>query len=378
MNLETKIGNAVLEDYVADLPLVCVRPDKTPEGAGYAGSWRWGAAGCFPDEDQVEEAWGIGLQCGILRRVEDACETTAAEEGKLHNFEAVDFDSDAEKYFPAFLEKVQAENPALLGKLYCEKSPHGFHIIYRVADFNDNKTGNQKLARRPAIPGAFTKKGEPERTPQVLVQTRGTGGFIVVAPTPGYEPLPGFCPDLTALAKITGEERGFLMETARSFDQLPQKEKNRWEGENFRETVKPLRLLNVFRWARVGASADLWRRQLESDGWRFIRSDGLRHHFQRPGKCERGNWSENADAVSANLAKVEGVWLFYNFSTSVAYLDTDRAYSYLAYVKAREEAETGAVDMRELARRLWEERRAETRNTVQATLTRLGLGKYTK
>lgn len=362
MNLETKIGTTTLSDYAEDLPLLCVKENKTPEGTGWSHSWKWAVAEGFPEEGEVESAWGIGLQCGILRKyVREDDEW--AEADRENGFEAIDFDSDADLYFPLFIKKVEAEQPTLLKKIYCEKSPHGFHILYRVSRWVEIG-GGQKLARRPAIPGKKTKHGELEKTVQVLIETRGANNYIIIAPTPGYEPLEGYQPDLLSLPEITAEERNFLLETARGFDQLPKKEPRQWDAR-VKESAEPMRIVNIFRWGRVGATLDMWKCVLEADGWRYVRTDGSRFYFQRPGKVGE------PDAVSANLARVDGAWFFYNFSTAVDWLENDRAYSYVGYLKAKEGAEAGAVDYAELAKRLWEERWKSCGGTVKAIIAGL-------
>ncbi|PTU56711.1 hypothetical protein DBB34_07945 [Sphaerisporangium cinnabarinum] len=72
---------------------------------------------------------------------------------------------------------------ARLGAGWVERSPSGgFHWHYRLTD-NDTVPGNTKLARRPSTPDELATA--PGARIQVLAETRGEGGYVVVAPTPG-------------------------------------------------------------------------------------------------------------------------------------------------------------------------------------------------
>lgn len=67
---------------------------------------------------------------------------------------------------------------------YCERTPSGgLHLLWRCPD---GMSGNLKLAQAPGPPD---DQGRP--TVLTLVETRGEGGFCVVAPTPGYRLLAG-------------------------------------------------------------------------------------------------------------------------------------------------------------------------------------------
>lgn len=64
---------------------------------------------------------------------------------------------------------------------YIETSPNGgLHLIYRV---DGEVPGNHKIANRP--PTADELKSEPHLRSITLAETRGAGGFVVVAPTGG-------------------------------------------------------------------------------------------------------------------------------------------------------------------------------------------------
>jgi putative DNA primase/helicase len=103
---------------------------------------------------------------------------------------------------------------------YLEQSPSGgFHWLYRCPEIS----GNIKLARRPKAPDEMN---DPEDKIKVLIETRGEGGYIVVAPSHGrvhpsgkrYVLLRG---NFETIAAINIEERESLFELARTFDLMP-------------------------------------------------------------------------------------------------------------------------------------------------------------
>lgn len=74
---------------------------------------------------------------------------------------------------------------------YSEITPSGgMHVMYRILD--REVPNNEKIATRPAHESEYTeqekqiREQQPDWTPiRVLVETRGEGGYVIVAPTPG-------------------------------------------------------------------------------------------------------------------------------------------------------------------------------------------------
>jgi hypothetical protein len=126
----------------------------------------------------------------------------------------------------AYAEFTSRADAAGLGKLlgrvasgYSERSPRGgVHLFYRC----EAVAGNVKLARRPGPVDPGT--GKP--TVEVLAETRGVGGFAVVAPSHGkvhpsgkpYERLAG---EPATVTRITADERAALFAVARTMDEMP-------------------------------------------------------------------------------------------------------------------------------------------------------------
>ena len=118
------------------------------------------------------------------------------------NLEVIDFDEPGlVREWKALL--TQWNCGPLLNRLVIESSQKKgrFHIAYR---HQGKPEGNQKLAMK---------------TPsEVRIETRGQGGYCVIAPTPGYSLKQG---SWTNLPIITAEEREALLAAARTFDECP-------------------------------------------------------------------------------------------------------------------------------------------------------------
>jgi hypothetical protein len=150
--------------------------------------------------EQLAEWYGPHLGLGCV---------TGKVSGDL---EVLDFDT-REVY-----ERFVAQGQALgLGDLiarieagYCEDTPAGgVHWLYRCSTI----TGNLKLARRPLR--ADEPKKHPKDTSRTLIETRGTGGYIVLAPSAGYVLRSG---GFASIATISPDERHHLHQLARRFD----------------------------------------------------------------------------------------------------------------------------------------------------------------
>lgn len=163
---------------------------------------------------------------------------------------------------------------------YCEATPSGgIHLLYRVA--GGEVDGNLKLARRPASSDPTT--GRPRV--DVLIETRGEGGFVIVAPSHG--PVhPTGDPWLTvsgapsSIITLTAAERDTLHVAARALDEMPPPtpipdppvlDRDRRPGE-----LTP----GDDYTARTG-----WPEVLEPHGWTVARVSGDRTYWTRPGKA---------------------------------------------------------------------------------------------
>lgn len=170
-----------------------------------------------------------------------------------------------------FLAQLRGQAPELLARLVVQRTASGgLHLLYRCPGHIE---GNLKLASRSS--------GE------VLLETRGEGGYIVCAPSPGYTLERG---SFETVPTITAQERELLFSVARSFDQgkpreeePPRAHRERAPRELGRYIETPLDHFN--READVVAL-------LERHGWTKGPRRGDRVPLRRPGK-EPGSWSGN-------------------------------------------------------------------------------------
>ena len=160
-------------------PLPAVPKDKRPA----VSSWkRFQSVRPTPDEISAMFSPGASGMCLVC--------------GAVSGFlECLDFDSKGAA-FPEFGARVP---PQLGRRLVVERSPSGgYHVFYRCPAGIE---GNQKLAR--------------DENGKVLIETRGEGGIVLVAPTPGYELVQG---DFLHVPEISAKEREALLDASRKSD----------------------------------------------------------------------------------------------------------------------------------------------------------------
>ena len=167
----------------------------------------------------------------------------------------------------------------------------GLHLFYFVTD--GPALGNTKLAHADG---------------KVIAETRGEGGFVVVAPTTGrnghaqgsaYRLLNACTPAQTL--RVSAEERDLLhLLFTQALDVTPA------AVEPYQPQAQPgdgLSALDDYRGRHT------WREILEPQGWTFSHHDGLRDHWVRPGKSIH----EGTSATTIEDGPL------YCFSTSVAW-----------------------------------------------------------
>ena len=231
----------------------------------------------------------------------------AAVCGKISgNLEVLDFDLGG-KYFRDWWEKIQSISTDLLGRLMIEKSRSGgYHVFYRC----DAVTGNQQLAFDMILD-----------VPTIAIETRGEGGLVFCAPSPGYNFFKG---DFSTIPTITPDERKILLDAARSFNQ---------RTEKICET--PITTASIIRMANKGVNHGVrttgytpWddfnerginfiKAVLQKHGWAFVKQDGVNEHWRRPGKTA---------GLSASLGLHQSV--FYVFSSNAAPFEANTGYSF--------------------------------------------------
>lgn len=210
----------------------------------------------------------------------------------------------------------------------------GWHWFYRT---EGPAARNTKLARKPGV--------EPD-TVDVLIETRGEGGFVVAAPSAGrassddgawirLNGSPATCPTITLA------ERGVLFGVCNTFDKMPtidQVTPHDWAkpaserpGDQFNATAS-------------------WEDILE--GWTKVRKLGDGHTWTRPGKAPR-------DGISATTGQSsDGMDRLYVFSTSTPF-EAEKPYTkFGAYALLQHGGDYAAA-----ARELGKQQRVEIAST---------------
>jgi hypothetical protein len=155
---------------------------------------------------------------------------------------------------------------------YVEVTPSGgLHWLYRI---DGEVPGNTKLARRPGENGGV----------DVLAETRGEGGFVIVAPTNGTcHPSGGAWSMLVGNAKsiptLTVAERDQLHKLFVTFDAIPKndaitediktKSEGLTPGDDYNAKVTWEQILEPLGWSKVYTTRDkvsAWRRPGKNDG----------------------------------------------------------------------------------------------------------------
>ncbi|MBA3569186.1 MAG: DUF3987 domain-containing protein [Pyrinomonadaceae bacterium] len=181
----------------------------------------------------------------------------------------------------------------LLGRIsdgWMEKTPGGgIHVYYRCEDCR----GNKKLARRKVDEGI-----------QVLIETRGEGGYTIISPSSGTTHPTGNDYVLVSggpktIETITPDDQHDLWQLCQVFDEV---DVVKAEEPTYVGLLRPGDDYN---------NRASWRDILEPHGWRFLFERGGVWYLRRPGK-DRG--------VSATV-NWGGFDCLRNFSSSTA-LDT--------------------------------------------------------
>lgn len=229
---------------------------------------------------------------------------------EMLEFEAVDT-------YTEFCDRAQASGLGpLLDRVaygYRERSPRGgLHLFYRCVAV----AGNAKLAS--------TSDGAP------LVETRGAGGFVVVAPSHGkvhpsgqsYQRLAG---SPGQIIEITTEERASLFALARTLDERPPPKPRTHSPSQGGSGARPGDDYN-----RRGPS---WPELLEPKGWAQVEKRDGTTYWRRPGKTE-------GISATTNHADSDLLWVF---STSTEF-EAERSYDkFGAYAVLQHEGDLAAA-----------------------------------
>lgn len=262
------IAKKYIESGLSVLP---VKIDKSPS----VGKWK----DVIFKESDFDKAEAIGIKGG-------------KESG---NLEIIDFDNhfgDAKKIISEYLNITEVKEIYDKYKLPIESTQSGgFHLFYRC----DSLEGNQKLASKP-------KWDEKQNRfkPDCIIETRGDGGYVVAAPSKGYEVIRN---SLENIATIAREERKILIQHAKGFNQWVQIQKTDINenkdkpGDYYNEQLEAIEEMK-------GA--------LKRNGWHEINN----HLWRRDGKNK---------GISATIGKVAPN-VFYCFTSNGYPFEPESAY----------------------------------------------------
>ncbi|MFZ4792285.1 MAG: bifunctional DNA primase/polymerase [Candidatus Competibacteraceae bacterium] len=281
---------------------LCPVPPKMDGSKAPIGAWK-SFQHFPPDETQIRKWYSASNLTGYGL-------VTSKVSGNLELFE---FDC-----IPSYHRFKFAAAAADLGDLvdrieagYSEQTPKpGIHWLYHCPEI----AGNTELASRPKT---AEEMKHPKDKAQVLIETRGEGGFVIIAPSNGkthpsggaYQLLSG---GFSSIATITPDERRDLFALARTFHVAPAAPKEQVEKGNVRNH-RTNSSSGDSRWqVRPGDDFNanaVWRELLEAQGWTFVYRQEERDYWRRPGKNQ---------GVSA-CTNWEGKDYFYCFSTSTEF-----------------------------------------------------------
>ena len=293
----TAVQTAAREAYAAGL---CVVPPREDGSKRPIGEWK-----AYQRERPAREtmrAWygttartGLGVICGAVSGGLEVleCDERAASEAFR--------DLARQAGLGDVLDRLEAG--------YVEETPgDGVHWLYRCNDLD----GNTKLACRP-------KRADEQRdahdTIKTLIETRGEGGYCILAPSNGQVHPSGRAYVLRAggfatIPTLTPEERRELHQIARALDALPKAPDAACDRPLASTAARSDRPGDDF------AARASWGEVLEPHGWRPVYTRDSVTHWRRPGK-DRGT------SATTNHG---GSDLLYVFSSSTPF-ERERGYN---------------------------------------------------
>ena len=255
-----------------------------------------------PTTDHVETWWGNGQEYGLAL----ICGPVSG------NLEMCEIEGRALMDSGALLEIIGAMDEAGAGPVwdlltgpngYAEDSPSGgMHLLYRISDHP--VPGNTKIA------------ADEDRL--VLAETRGHGGYVIVAPTPGHchpsgEPWRLVNGNYGQLPEITWAERNLLHAALHSIlDKTPPPPPIVVRSsEGYRDS-------SIVALSELSPGDDFeqrtdWAEILEPHGWQvFTETAGGERNWVRPGK-------NRMEGMSATTGHANDRDRLYVFSTSTVF-----------------------------------------------------------
>lgn len=189
------------------------------------------------------------------------------------NLEMIDIDAKNDLtglLMKAFGGSLRAQHPHILEKLVIAATRNaGYHFFYKTPAVGRCMV----LAQRPTTD--LERLAHPHVLVKVLIEIRATGGYGIVHPTSGYRFLRG---NLQTVQLLSPEDRTTMLDLARTFNTLPQPVPVIYPAfQRLRSAESPL--------DDFDERGDL-RQLLTSYGWIYVRTNGERSYYRRPGETD--------------------------------------------------------------------------------------------
>jgi putative DNA primase/helicase len=253
-----------------------------------------------------ETQHGVGLLCGQVSGNLEMLETEACvqrDDEFVTRIENAMLDAGLYDLWESMHAKYHEFTPA-----------GGVHLLYRISDHP--APGNTKIAQRPKDPARYTDKDRDTmaRTPaavimETLIETRGEGGYVIVAPSQGpvhptgnpwvlgYGCEPGRVPT------ITWEQREALVAVLAGFDVPRPRVERPVKVAPMPDRIGTRSLVKVG--DDFNERAD-WAAILEPHGWTYHHSEGATVYWERPGGSSTGGHSATTGRDPGN----DRLWVF--------------------------------------------------------------------
>lgn len=328
---------AALTWYNAGCSVIPIRSDGTKRPMV---EWKPFTTGLAAAAD-VAQWWnpsskaGVGVVCGAVSGGLEMLELEGRA-GSSEHFDKI--------YQQCDVRNISWLFDVLTQQGYCESTPSGgYHFLYRITDHE--VPGNTKVARRPATEQELLDN--PSDKIKVLSETRGEGGYVIVAPTHGTVHPSGdswsiVAGELGVIPLITWTDRNLLHEAVHAaLDEMP-------------APVVPAAPVRAHTFRRDGLSPGddfndraEWEEILTPHGWRVAEFRGDETFWIRPGKKFEGRGSHSATTGFKGAGATDRLYVF---STSTVF-DAEKPYNKFAAYTLLEHGGNFADAARELSRR---------------------------
>jgi hypothetical protein len=246
-----------------------------------------------------QQPCGIGIVCGPISS----------------NLVVIDFDHQAEQTYPQWLAQVQQQLPDVAQRLFIVQTPRpGYHVWIQS---ETEPPAGQVLAWTDPQPQldstgqpALDADGSPKLQPEVLIELRSTGHYVIAPGSPAavhptgkpYRVLQG---TVSAVPVLSAEQVQQLLAIARTFTRYQPQHVQRQPGQQYRGEPRPGDIYNQH--------TDL-RQLLLQHGWQLHHSVDDVDHLTRPGKPATAGTSATLGALRSD----DGQPLLYVFSSAAA------------------------------------------------------------